>query len=291
MTTLTGAAGSDYLAGMAVTGSTRRKPLLIGASLVLAASLAGSTAHAQRGEDYVLDAELAVAPGPDDGFPGLFDTQLARRGSFVMNLPATSIYYGVTPELSLGTILWSYIPWLSGLPGGSIHARYRLGSTSWFRTTADALLVGARLPRDDDAQDEGAPLGLALFGSNTELALHPNHRLTVSAWFGRASSETDDGESAGVAALLVGGTYSLVLARWCAVHLTALYLFSGNAELDTTGAAIDADWAGGVSASDRVLGRVMVSLRAGRWLFNIGAAKVGSTALPWLNIAFSVGGS
>ncbi|MET0409997.1 MAG: hypothetical protein ABW217_01810 [Polyangiaceae bacterium] len=290
MMTLTSAAGSDYLGEMAVTKPSRRKPAgAIGVALALAAALTGGTARAQRGEDYVLERELSVAASPDDGFPGLFDTQLARQGAFVANLPATSIYYGVTSELSVGTILWSYIPLFSGLPGGSIHARYRLGSTSWFRTTVDALLLGAKLPRDDSRGE--TPLGLALFGSNTEFAPHANHRLTVSAWLGQISSETEEGEDTGLAAVLLGGTYSLVFARWCAFHLTALYLFSGSAELDQTGAAIDVDWAGGVRTSDRLLGRAMFSLRAGHWLFNVGAAKVGSTAIPWLNVAFSVGGS
>src|SRR3954468_8502384 len=83
---------------------------LLSAALCLSAGLWSEPAHAQRGEAYALNEELSVRRSPDDGFPGLFDTQLARPGAFVVNLPASSVYYGVTRDLTLGTVLWSYLP-------------------------------------------------------------------------------------------------------------------------------------------------------------------------------------
>jgi hypothetical protein len=257
------------------------------AALAAVAQLWSGAAHAQRGEAYVLHDELSVRTGPDRGFPGPFDTELVRKGAFVSNLPMASMYYGVTPDLSVGTILWSYLPLTQGRPGASVHARYCLGNTSWFRSTADVLVLGMKTKGESDAGD--APLLLGLVGSNTELALNQSNRLTASAWLGHLNTQAE-GVDVGATALLLGGTYSLTFARWGAVHLTGLYLASGTASADMPGVGAELDWSGAIHPSDRLLVRGTVSLRAGSWLFNLGAAKLGSTAVPWVNIAFEVGG-
>jgi len=256
------------------------------AVMLVAASWSGA-AHAQRGEAYTLQEELQVRSGPDDGFPGVFDTQLVKKGAFVANLPLTSVYYGVTRELTLGTILLSYLPLVQGTPSGSIHARYRIGSTSWFRTTADVLLLGEQRPASGP---RGAySTGVALLGSNTQFALSSSHQLTLNTWFGHVA-EQENGGSSQANVLLMGGTYSLTFAHWGALHLTALYLGVGNLAFDNYGGGIDLDFSGAGSASDRIVARGTISLRAGSWLFNIGAARLGAGAVPWLNIAFEVGG-
>jgi hypothetical protein len=166
-------------------------------ALALAAGLCTQPAHAQRGEHQALREPLAVS-SPDDGFPGLFDTQLAAKGSVVGNFPASSLYVGVTRDLTLGTVLWSYVPIASGMPSGSLHARYRLGSTPWFRTTLDLMYFGM-LERQEDRRT--TPWTLGLFGSNTEFVLSDRHRLTVSGWLGHTTEQLDRGvdESATVA--------------------------------------------------------------------------------------------
>lgn len=257
-----------------------------GAALLLAAALWARPAHAERGEHHALREELA-ASSPDDGFPGILDTQLARKGSVVVNVPATSIYLGVTRDLTLGTLLWSYVPIAQGLASGSVHARYRLGSSPWFRTTLDLMYFGTQTRLDGG---RAAPLSLGLLGSNTEFVLAEAHRLTVSGWVGRATGEPERGLDASVTASLIGGTYSLVFARWGALHVTGLYLLSGTGGVDVPGAALDLSWANGVRQSDRWLVRGLFEARAGRWLFGIGAARVGSALAPWINIGFQIGG-
>src|SRR4051794_27882463 len=79
-------------------------------ALAAVASLWSGAAQAQRGEAYALHEELSVRTGPDRGFPGFFDTETVRKGAFVANLPMGSLYYGVTRDLSVGTVLWSYMP-------------------------------------------------------------------------------------------------------------------------------------------------------------------------------------
>ena len=266
----------------------RRTGACFSAALCLSAGLWSGAAHAQRGEAYALDEELAVRRSPDDGFPGLFDTQLARPGAFVVNLPASSVYYGVTRDLTLGTVLWSYLPLASGRPGASGLARYRLGSTSWFRSTADVVLAGFAVASDDHRGN--APVGVGMLGSNTEFALNRWNRVTATAWLGHVLANESDGRHLGVTALSLGGTYSLVLASWASLNVTGLYLVSGTAAADSYGRSPDVDWLVVLRPVDRLFGRGTVSLRSGSWLFNLGAMRLGSSVLPWVNVAFEVGG-
>ena len=266
----------------------RRAGACLSAALCLCAGLWSDTAHAQRGEAYALNEELSVRRSPDDGFPGLFDTQLARPGAFVVNLPASSVYYGVTRDLTLGTVLWSYLPLAYGRPGASGLARYRLGSTSWFRSTADVILAGFAVASDD--HHGNAPVGVGMLGSNTEFALNRWNRVTATAWLGHVLANESDGRHLGVTAFSLGGTYSLVLTPWASLNVTGLYLISGTAAAGSYGSATDVDWLGVIRPGDRLFARGTVSLRSGSWLFNLGAMRLGSSLLPWVNVAFEVGG-
>jgi hypothetical protein len=251
------------------------------AALASSASWSGE-AHAQRGEEYTLNEELNVEPSPNDGFPGAFDTQLAKKGAFVANLPTLNLYYGVTDDLSVGTNALTFLPVLSGTLSGSLFARYRLGSTSWFRSTADVMIGGA-------AGGTDSTFGAALVGSNTEFVLTRGQRLAFNGWYGRIDAAFGD-VSLNANVLLLGGTYSLVFARWGAVHLTGLYLTSGSFAIDTPDGTDSLDVRGTDNFVNRILARGVVSLRAGSWLFDVGAVRLGSGVLPWVGISFAVGG-
>lgn len=266
----------------------RRAGACLSAALCLCAGLWSEAAHAQRGEAYALNEELAVRRSPDDGFPGLFDTQLARPGAFVVNLPASSVYYGVTPDLTVGTVLWSYLPLAYGRPGASGLARYRLGSSSWFRSTADVVLGGLAVASDD--HHGNAPIAVGMLGSNTEFALNRWNRVTATAWLGHVLANESQGRHLGMTAVALGGTYSLVLASWASLNVTGLYLISGTAATESYGNVMDVDWTGMIRPGDRLFARGTLSLRSGSWLFNLGAMRLGPSVLPWVNVAFEVGG-
>ena len=259
----------------------------LSSALGVCAGLWSPEAHAQRGEAYALKEELAVHSSPDDGFPGIFDTQVVRKGAFVVNLPATSVYYGISDDLTVGTVLWSFLPLAYGRPGASVQARYRLGSTSWFRSTADVILAGLTVPSDDRGN---APIGIGVLGSNTEFALNRWNRLTATVWLAHVLESETHNRQLDVSALSIGGTYSLVLASWASLNATGLYLVSGTAGSSSYGAALDVDWIGAIQPGDRLLARGTLSLRSGSWLFNLGAMRVGASILPWVNVAFEVGG-
>ena len=262
----------------------RRAERVLAAALGLAIVAAAGPALAQRGQDFAPTEELAVSPNPNLGFPGLFDTEVAQKGTLVANLPATSLYYGVTPRLTLGTISAAFVSVLYGPPGASVHARYLLGGATWFRSTGDALLLATALNIDG----EYTTARLGIFSSNTEFLLNPSNRLTAHAWLVHASAERP-GQSGAGTAFLVGGTYSVALARWAALHVTGLYAASATASGGDLRTVIDADLTNAISPSNRVFARASVSMRRGRWLVDLGAFRVGSVILPWLNVAVQVG--
>ena len=262
--------------------ATQRRLLAMALGLVVMA--AAGPALAQRGEDFAPIEELAASPNPNRGFPGLLDTEVAPKGAFVANLPATSLYYGVTPRLTLGTIAGAFATVFFGTPGASVHARYLLGGASWFRSTADALLLATAVEENGGLTN----VRVGLFSSNTELLLNRSNRLTAHAWLLRIA-EVGSQSSAVATRVMVGGTYSVALTNWAALHATALYIASRTGSDESPGAIIDSDSTDEKSPLARVIARVALSMRRGRWLFDVGAVRVDPWVLPWFNVAVQLG--
>jgi hypothetical protein len=263
----------------------RRAARVLAAAVGLALVVSAGPALAQRGEDFAPTEELAVSPNPNQGFPGLFDTEVAQKGAFVANLPATSLYYGVTPRLTIGTISAAFASVLYGPPGASVHARYLVGGATWFRSTADALLLASAV----SLGGAYTTLRLGIFSSNTELLINPSNRFTAHAWLVHVGAELGELSATGNV-FLVGGTYSVALASWAALHVTGLYAVSATASGgDPRAILLDGDFTNAVGVSDRLFARATVSMRRGRWLFDLGAFHAGPVTLPWFNVALQVG--
>lgn len=103
-------------------------PLLFFASLFIISS----TAAAQRGGSYGENAKPWESTS--QGFPGYFDTNVARKGSLVVEFPPmifgilptpfVAVDYGVTDTLTIGTNgVVSALPWLLNGEGASIKIR------------------------------------------------------------------------------------------------------------------------------------------------------------------------
>ena len=264
------------------------KHVFAAAALGLVAMGVAGPAAAQRGQDFALTDELAESPpaSPNQGIPGLFDTEVVAKGAFAANAPATSLYYGVTPRLTIGTIVASYASVVAGPPGASVLARYVLGGGARFRSTLDALVLATSW----SSSGASRTLRVGLFGSNTELALNPYHRLTANLWLVHASYDPSDKDPFAGTAILAGGTYSVTLTPRLALHVTALYLASLTGAMDAPGKVLDFDAASAVSPLDRVVVRAMLSVRRGRWLFDLGAVRIGPIYAPWLNVGVQLGG-
>ena len=106
---------------------------------VLVLIVSAGTAMGQRGASY--DGQAKPWDSTSQGFPGYFDTNVARKGTFVLEfppmiwgilpVPSISSDYGVTDTLTVGTnALIASFPWLLGAQGGSIKVRSLLVGTS-----------------------------------------------------------------------------------------------------------------------------------------------------------------
>jgi hypothetical protein len=265
----------------------RRAVRVFAAALFVAVVAVAGPAAAQRGEDFALTEEHEVSsnPTPNQGIPGLFDTELVAKGAFVANAPATSLYYGVTPRLTIGTIVASYASVAVGPPGASVLARYLLAGGARFRSTVDALMLGTSW----SSSGAHRSLRVGLFGSNTEFALNPSNRLTANLWLVHVSYDPADDDPGTGTAFLAGGTYSLTVTPRMALHVTALYAASVTGTIDTPRMMIDIDGVGARAVADRVILRAMLSLRRGPWLFDLGAVRAGPFYVPWINVAVQMG--
>jgi hypothetical protein len=265
----------------------RKRALFVAVALGLVAAAAERPASAQRGGDFTLDEELTAAPHAGRGFPGLLDTEVAPHNGWVANLPSTSLYYGVTSRVTIGTLAAAAPLLFVGPAGLAAHARYRLASTHWFRTTLDGLMIAARVK----AADDQAVTRLGFFGSNTEVVLSPRNRLLGHAWLGHGTVGNFFSAPMSGTALALGASYAAVLREWASLQMSVLYMASLTGSLTPEGQEIRLDFLRETDPHKRLIFRAVCSLRTGRWLFDVGALMVGATPLPWLNVAVHLGGA
>jgi hypothetical protein len=258
------------------------RPLFI--VLFLAVMIASRPAAAQRGQDFAPTEDLAVSPNPNQGFPGLADTEVAPKGRWVANLPDTVLDYGLTSRLTVGIAVASVGTVLVGPPAAAVHARYLLGGSTWFRSSVDALMLSAGFVDSDTA----SRFRLGLFTSNTELLVSPRQRLIANAWLLHADLlETGTPPKRGTA-FMAGASYSVSLSDRTAVHATCLYLASLTGVVDLPASTRDIDASDALGFADRLIIRATVSLRRGRWLFDLGALRAGPVYAPWFNVAVQI---
>src|SRR4029077_15969513 len=88
----------------------RSAPARYGAAFLLglAVVVAARPAAAQRGQDYAPTEDLAVSPNPNQGSRGVVDTEVAPKGGWVANAPATILDYGLTSRLTVGIAVASF---------------------------------------------------------------------------------------------------------------------------------------------------------------------------------------
>jgi hypothetical protein len=250
----------------------------------LAVMVTARPAAAQRGEDFAPTEALATSPNPNEGFPGLTDTEMAPKGRWVANLPITILDYGFTPRLTAGIAVASVGTVLVGPPGAAVHARYLLGGSRWFRSTLDAFMLSV----GDIDSDSATRFRLELFTSNTELLLSPRHRLIAHGWLLHGDVLDTDTPPRRGTALLAGATYSVSLSDRLAVHATCLYLASLTGVVDLPGTTRDIDTSNAFGFFDRLVLRATISLRRGRWLFDLGGLRAVDSFVPWLNVAVQI---
>jgi len=254
-----------------------------------AAVLWSAPAFAQRGGDYV-DQDLSPVKHTNSGFPGMFDTELVKKGATTGSLPWLNVHAGVTDNLTVGTNLVYFLPMFGLQPSGLLLTRYRVNSTATTETTMDVMVGGMRLDTDDTKINSF----VGVFGSNTLIVLSEDQHLILNALggtfsFGFEDKETESYTDLSLYGVLLGATYRLSLADWASFQATVLPLSYMNGRMDSSAALLEID-VSRPAAFETVLYRGNFSFRTGRWLFELGALGLVKHWIPWLNVGLEIGG-
>jgi hypothetical protein len=245
--------------------------------------MAPRAAHAQRGEDFSIHDDHD--PTFRDGYPELFNTELARPGAVVVD-QFLWLDYGVSPDLTVGVNL----PATLFARGPALDARYRLYERGPWRSVLDAMAIGGRA---ESMGMTSTTVG-GLVTSTTSYRWSTRDVVTAIAAAGSISlgdamsaggmTQTADGSLQAVAA---GLSFSHAVRPWLALEVDALNAPIVRGHIDSTSASVavnpaTADW------YKRTLVRGVVEFRPGGWLLGGGLIAVpGNGVLPWLGLAWS----
>lgn len=245
--------------------------------------MAPRAANAQRGEGFAIHDDHQATFR--DGYPELFNTELARPGAVVVD-QFLWLDYGVSPDLTLGVNL----PATVFARGPALDARYRLYERGPWRSVLSVMAVGGR----SESQGTTATTLGGLVTSTTSYRWSSRDVVTAIAAAGSLSlgDATSGGgmtltASGNLQAVAAGLSFSHAVRPWLALELDALNAPIVRGQIDS----VDASAAVNVSTADwykRTLVRGVVEVRAGGWLLGGGVIAVpGNGALPWLGLAWS----
>lgn len=231
---------------------------------------------AARGEDFSIHDDHD--PTFRDGYPELFNTELARPGAVVVD-QFLWLDYGVSRDLTVGVNL----PATLVARGPALDARYRLYERGPWRSVLSALAIGGR---SGSTGMTSTTVG-GVVTSTTSYRWSPQDVVTAVAAAGSISLSdamsgggltlTDSGTLQAVAA---GLSFSHAVRPWLALELDALDAPVVRGHLDSAdgSAAVNlatADW------YKRTLVRGVVEVRTGGWLLGGGViASPGNVVLP-----------
>jgi hypothetical protein len=246
--------------------------------------MAPRAARAQRGEDFSIHDDHE--PTFRDGYPELFNTELARPGAVVVDL-LLSVDYGVSRDLTVGV---SLLPAIALGPGAALSARYRLYEHGPWRSVLSAMAIGAR---SADRGTTSTAVG-GVVTTSTSYRLSPRDVVTgvaaVGSLLGRdamgagSAPLTDESTLQGAGA---GLAFSHAVRRWLALEVDAFAVPIVRAHVDS----IDSSAAVKLATADwykRAIVRGVVEVRAGRWLLGGGVIdSPGNFVAPWLGVAWS----
>jgi hypothetical protein len=272
--------------------------LLATASLV--AVLAPSTAHAQRGAAYTLDGNPPETPS--SGFPGMFDANVAAKGSFVLDLPSLSADYGLTENVTIGTNGFFLGALALGVPAVYVKARYRFLSSEKL-ASAFTTYTGYLTNRVGSGAGDAIFDGYLLAASNNT-TWYFSDRHTLNGFFyaiklGQNARASDglEYQNFSLATVLVGASYQYWVTRWFGPQALLAVSAYNNIGIDSStlaaNATLGAGGVGGVGAGFTFL-RALAEFRLGRWLLSpgliyfvgLGSDENGDAqgaTLPWMS--------
>lgn len=278
--------------------SKRHRGILLGGVMSLAAAtvlLMAPSAFAQRGESY--SDNNAPTTGPSTGVPGFFDTYMAEKGRFVLELPpvvgfypmpTSTLDYGLTDDLTVGTnTVVTTLPYLASGYGGAIKLRSLIHGSPGAQSTL--TYYGAYMQAEQGGKLNSASYNVLT--SNTTLMLGERNLLTGSLIYlsmaVRVESTSNPALYESISGWLgmIGVSYERVLTSKISIAAnTTLPVLNGLSQDSTAGSAtlsVNPD-----SMTTLMLARAYADFRVNeRWTLSIGllAAPAAGTVLPWLS--------
>lgn len=257
-------------------------------------------ASAQRGASYEGNSHAWNAPSR--GFPGYFDTNVADKGSMVLELPpliyglipmpSTAFDYGVTESLTVGTnALLTTLPWLFGAQGAAIKARSLLIGTAEHQSAATvyAGFLSAQGTTPVNAVYENATWNHSWRPASAHTITGHLNYLRLDGNIGKKNDLKY--MSLSVTTFLVGVGYGYEISPIMGVRGMVTSTAYSSIDIMTTVADLSQTSSPAITKNPNRLAQVQFEYHtSGDWLVGVGAihgyfSGAGATA-PWLTFAF-----
>jgi hypothetical protein len=268
------------------------------AAVIFCTIIPSLTAVAQRGSTFEGDAKPWQSPS--QGFPGYFDTNVAAKGSVVVDfppilviipMPFMAVDYGVSDTFTVGTnAILTTVPWLFGAVGGTIKIRSLLYGDETHQSAG--TYYGGVI-----ATTRGTPLKFYYqvmtwnhsyrLGARHSLSGHVNYTRFNVAYGEETSLERI---SISQASLMLGGGYGFQISPTWALRLNGISPVIQSIDADTTTAALSQSQTLGNTKSASAIYVAQAEYRASdAWLLGfglLGFSASGSDAVaPWFSWA------
>jgi hypothetical protein len=205
----------------------------------------------------------------------MFDTRVAKRGSFTTSLPVPTVGYGVTDDFTVGAVI---VPTTEWPPHAVLNLRYRLYSHRRIASVVDL--------RGGGMTDSDSTVVLAIASSNTSYRLTSTAEVTAGAIaFGLRRDDRVEDVTTHRRLLGVTLAFDQFFTNWLGGQLTVVAIpwSSGEYDFSLNGLVLT----GGADFEDNVLWRGLVLLKPGRtWLIAAGALSsvTFDTATGWTSV-------
>jgi hypothetical protein len=251
-------------------------------------------ARAQRGE--INPAKPSALASPSQGFPGFFDTNVAAKGSLVVEwppvilplipMPSIAVDYGVSETLTVGTnALVSTLPWLFGARGISLKVRTLIAGDESMQSAA--TFYGAYIG------SKALNVSWQMVTSNNSWKLAPRHIVSGQAMllnFGIATGSESDLDYTNIRLTNVGlgAGYQFIFSDTVAISAHTLAPVYTNLEADSVAANLNMNLDARSGQILWALGRASLDIRRDDWIYSMGGLYMHGLqpgVKPWFSAA------
>jgi hypothetical protein len=257
---------------------------------------------AQRGEKYAQNIDSTTPPkSPSNGFPGMFDSNVAEKNSFVLDIPLLAADYGVTENVTIGTNGYLVAAAALSAPVVYLKVRHRfVANSNWVSSNTGYL---GYFTNRAGAPTEIIDSYFASASNNTTYYFKPNSYFNLTTLYMHFSLDqrrrnSMEFSSISMTSLILGPSYQHWFNDW--FGLQGLVALSGyqSLEVDSSTLSASLNFGNGGRASGFSMARMLSEFRAGDWLISAGLvslftiqASSGSSAnsspvtFPWISAA------